>query len=486
MTQPKQSPVALIWSAELGQEPTVSQEASLQPQRLLQAYQFMESVALLSADELYLLAPDESLGTFERLTEFHEADYCDIVGRFDDQFLNVEDYQRFGFYQDSTIPFEGMKEVATGFVAAARTAVQLTTKGERTKVMSLAGEQYHAQAGRAEAGHIFNDVLLALLDARATGQKVAFINLEAEHPKVIQDYFFNDSSVLTISLHESADFLYPGTGDVAKIGQGEGHGFNINVPMPPGAGDVHFLHAFEDVALPVLERFNAQIVLLLAGSSAHVDEPLAHLRLTSYGYQQLVKKVMSFPHLVLLGGGGTDWALTARLWTLALATLAEQALSKAPFLHDKPLPRLPITMQNYTNRLVKKKLTKAKELLFPLWELAIIADIAEEAPSSSPSEALPDYSSGYQTKTRSQDTSAKGEATLPDESSLSASQRQSSKHSTDERAKDEKKQQSGAKKRTTSQENNQRSQQFKKRTSRTRKRRRSPRKKSSPKSKKEK
>jgi acetoin utilization protein AcuC len=495
MTQRKQSSVALVWSEKLGQEPAVFQEASLQPERLLQAYQFMESVGLLGWDELYLVPPDESLGALEQLGKFHEADYCDMVAQFDNNLLSLESYKSFGFSKDGTMPFEGMKEVATRFVAAARTAVQLSLKGESTKVMSLAGEQYHAHAGQAEAGHIFNDVALALLDARVAGQKVAFINLEAEHAKVIQELFFDDSSLLTISLHEGADFLYPSTGHVEEIGRGEGRGFNINLPMPPGAGDAELLKAFEEVALPILKRFNAELVLLLAGSSAHVAEPLAHLRLTSYGYQQLVRKVMTLaPHLVLLGGGGTKWDVTARLWTLALATLAELDLPSAFLLHDKSLPALPITMQEYVNEMVEKQITKARELLFPHWELPLTADISVVTPSSSQpvGKALPDNTSRYEINNISHNNRAKGEPTRTRPSSSSSSERPLSHHATDtdKTAKDEslnpeKDQQSGPKESPTSEGDKKRKQQSEKRTSGSRKRRRSPRKKSSQKSRKE-
>lgn len=395
MTQAKQPSVALVWSERWSQAPAVSQAASLQPLRLLHAYQVMASVGVLGWDGVSLVPPDESLGALERLAEFHEPDYCEVVAQLDNQ-LGVDGHQGFGFSLDGTMPFEGMKEVATGFVAAARTAVQLSLEGQRTKVISLAGEQYHAQAGQAEAGHIFNDVALALLDARAAGKKVAFINLEAEHAKVIQDLFFEDSTVLTISLHEGADFLYPRTGKVEEIGRGEGHGFNINLPMPPGAGDAELLKAFCEVALPVLNRFNPNLVLLLAGSSAHVAEPLAHLRLTSHGYQQVLAKVMGVPHLVLLGGAGTNWHVTARLWTLALATLAEQE-SQAKFLHDKPLSHLPASMQAYVSHQVQQQLTEAQQLLFPLWQLPLPATIGEEPPFATPSVVaeLTSHHSGY-------------------------------------------------------------------------------------------
>ncbi len=198
-----------------------------------------------------------------------------------------------------------MASLASEAVASARGAVRATLAGDAVRAFALAGSQPHARAARSESYDLFNDVLLALQDARAAGKKVAFVNLEAEHPPVIEQYFLQDPMLLFVSLHESPLFLYPQTGVVQTIGAGEGKGYTVNLPMPPGAGDGDYLAVWEQVAEPLLSRFAPDLIVLLMGSSAHLSEPLAHLRLSSMGYQTLLERLLPHaPRLVLLGGGG--------------------------------------------------------------------------------------------------------------------------------------------------------------------------------------
>ena len=391
------SPVILVWSDALGEGEAgrLAGEGhlnSLQPQRLCEGYQWLKAVGALEWPALQIVPPDESLAEIDTFNKFHDSSYCQTVVALNNGQVNFRQEKRFGFCESATTALIGMAEVARQYVAAARTAVRLAASHATVpiRVVSLAGQQVHAHTNQAQSCDIFNDVALALLDAHALGQKVAFINLDAEHPIVIQDFFFKQKNVMTISLHEGPAFLYPGTGNVPEIGKGLGRGFNVNLPLPPGAVDAQMLQAFKQVVEPLLTRFEADLVILLGGASAHISEPLAHLRLTSHGYQQLLERVArSAPRFVLLGGNGTKWEVSARLWTLAVATLAGQTMitdnstsflphlglddhhASRQALHDPPLPALPKSMEEYVDEMLHMTLQQAQQLLFPLWKIPI-------------------------------------------------------------------------------------------------------------------
>ena len=398
------SPITFVWSDSL--EQWEGHANSLHPERLVRAYTLLQKVGALDSPSLQLIPPNERWSRFDALLDFHHPDYCKSLL----QWYEMNDLcsaERFGFSETETIPFLDMAEIAQHYVSATRTAVRFaaTSVQTPTKVVCLAGEQVHACPEKVKSGDILNDVALALLDANRLVKKVAFINLDAEHPTIIQDLFFKDSNIMTISLHEDPFFLYPGTGKVSEIGEGKGRGYNINIPLPPKAGDRQIKLAFKQVIGLLLKQFAPNLVIMLGGPSAHVSESLAHLRLTTHGYQKIVTNLAALaPRFVLLGGSGSDWDVSARLWTLAVGTLTGQVHARnnsasssdmnedsttilSPFedealdsstrmnmLHDEAITALPHSMQTYLEHTFQSTLLQAQQHLFPLWNLPISID----------------------------------------------------------------------------------------------------------------
>lgn len=372
--------ITLVWPDSL--EIWEGHANSLQPQRLIEAYTLLKTIGALEWPTLELIPPNERWSRFDALLDFHRPAYCKRVLEWDEQ-KDAWLAEQFGFSKTETVPFVGMAEIAQQYVSATRTAVRFAINHaqEPSKVVCLAGEQVHASPEKAKSGDIFNDVALALLDANRLSKKVAFINLDAEHPTVIEDLFFKNPNIMTISLHEDPFFLYPGTGKVTEIGEGAGRGYNINIPLPPRAGDRQIKQAFEQVIKPLLQRFAPNLLIMLGGPSAHVSESLAHLRLTTDGYQQIVTNLAAMaPKFVLLGGSGSDWQVSARLWALAVTTLARQASNgpSDPFsikmLHDEPIAALSNSMQRYVDLTFQNTLLELQQHLFPLWQIPISID----------------------------------------------------------------------------------------------------------------
>lgn len=372
--------ITLVWSDSL--EIWEGHANSLQPQRLIEAYTLLKKIGALEWTTLQLIPPNESWGSFDALLDFHHPTYCKRVL----EWYERKDFwlaEQFGFSKTETVPFVGMAEIAQQYVSATRTAVRFAINHaqEASKVVCFAGEQVHASPEKAKNGDIFNDVVLALLDANKLSKKVAFINLDAEHPTVIQEFFFNDPNIMTISLHEDPFFLYPGTGNLTEIGEGAGRGYNVNIPLPPKAGDRQIKQAFEQVIDPLLQRFAPNLLIMLGGPSAHVSESLAHLRLTTHGYQQIVTNLAAIaPRFVLLGGSGSNWQVSARLWALAVASLARQANNRPSdafsikMLHDQPIAALSDSMQRYVDYTFQFTLLEVQQHLFPLWQIPISID----------------------------------------------------------------------------------------------------------------
>lgn len=133
------------------------------------------------------------------------------------------------------------------------------------------------------------------------GLKVAIIDTDAHHGDGTQDIFHNDPGVLHISLHQDGRTLYPGTGFISERGGPGAFGQTINIPLPPGTGDLGMLFALEEVVLPILSEWKPDFIINGAGQDNHFSDPLTNMNVTAQGYARLTERLK--PDLVVLEGG---------------------------------------------------------------------------------------------------------------------------------------------------------------------------------------
>ena len=127
---------------------------------------------------------------------------------------------------------------------------------------------------------------------------------------------------MTISMHESGRFLFPGTGFAGETGAGEGMGYAVNVPLYPYTEDELYLWAFREVTLPLVRAFAPDVLVTQLGIDSYHSDPLTHLQMTSRGFVEAVSEfaALGLPWLAL-GGGGYDLGAVARCWTLAYGVM---------------------------------------------------------------------------------------------------------------------------------------------------------------------
>jgi acetoin utilization protein AcuC len=152
--------------------------------------------------------------------------------------------------------------------------------------------------------------------------KVAVVDIDAHHGNGTQEFFYDDPRVLTISLHESGQSLYPFGGEFTEIGEGPGLGYNINLPLRAQSDDEVFYYAFTEVVPAALEAFKPDVVIAVAGVDTFATDPLTHLRMTNNIYVQAVKIIHKLsPRWIALGAGGYNLDNVARGWTLLWAAV---------------------------------------------------------------------------------------------------------------------------------------------------------------------
>jgi acetoin utilization deacetylase AcuC-like enzyme len=120
------------------------------------------------------------------------------------------------------------------------------------------------------------------------------------HGNGTQYVFWDDASVLFASLHQWP--FYPGTG-----GPGEENETTVNVPLPAGCGDDEYLEAFAERVEPAVLAFEPDLVLVSAGFDAHVEDPLAGMRVTRDGFHELARRSATLaPRVAAVLEGGYD------------------------------------------------------------------------------------------------------------------------------------------------------------------------------------
>ncbi len=151
---------------------------------------------------------------------------------------------------------------------------------------------HHAERDRALGFCLFNNVAICakyFQTKRAMG-KVLIVDWDVHHGNGTQNTFCADPSVLYFSTHQYPH--YPGTGAEHERGEAKGEGYTINVPLPAGSGDNEFLTAFREKLTPAAEAFHPNMILISAGFDAHVNDPLAGMRVTTDGFGEMTRIVV--------------------------------------------------------------------------------------------------------------------------------------------------------------------------------------------------
>ena len=173
---------------------------------------------------------------------------------------------------------------------------------------------HHALSNAAMGFCIFNNVAIAArhLQAENGVGRIAIIDWDVHHGNGTQAIFWDDPTVLFVSLHEWP--FYPGTGGPAEQSE-----TTLNVPLAAGSGDEEYAHVFEHVVEPAVHAFEPELVLVSAGFDAHREDPLASMTLTEDGFRDLARRSAALaPRCAAILEGGYNLSTLPRLVAAAL------------------------------------------------------------------------------------------------------------------------------------------------------------------------
>ncbi|MGQ0465174.1 MAG: acetoin utilization protein AcuC [Sporichthyaceae bacterium] len=266
------------------------------------------------------------------LTMLHQPEYLAAVRRASDDPNDVDPYRGLGTGDNPT--FAGMYDVSALIAGQSVAAAEAVWHGDAAHAVNIAGGLHHAMAHTASGFCVFNDVALAIARLLELGaERIAYVDVDVHHGDGTQALFWNDPRVLTISLHESGQTLFPGTGWPDEIGGPTALGSAVNVALPAGTGDAGWLRAFHAVVPPLVRAFRPDVLVTQHGCDSHAEDPLANLALSVDGQRSAYSALHALAHettggrWVVTGGGGYALVdVVPRAWTHLLSEVTGDPL----------------------------------------------------------------------------------------------------------------------------------------------------------------
>jgi acetoin utilization protein AcuC len=326
--------------------------------RFENAMRFFEKQGLLSIPQITRVKPQPA--SKNDLLRVHDSSYVDLIFRL------AEENKP---YDIETPVSPEILEAAILIVGGAIECGKSVIEGKANRAVSLGGGYHHA--GRSYGGGfcIFNDiaVLVEYLREKHGVKRFLILDYDVHFGNGTSDIYYRDPNVLYVSLHQDPRTLYPGTGFVEQIGRGEGEGYNVNVPLPPGTSDDTYLYVLNEIFAPLAREFKPEIIVANGGSDPHFADMLGNLRLTVKGFFHLSRVIKETAdevcggRVVLMPGSGYNPTVLPLCWYALVAGVVglKEINVKDPY-------NAPIEPPHCRN-LVKDTINTLKKLLEKKW-----------------------------------------------------------------------------------------------------------------------
>ncbi|MCU1632735.1 MAG: histone deacetylase superfamily [Micrococcaceae bacterium] len=302
----------------------------MNPERLHLTARLMRECGLLDLAGVSVTAP--FVASDDELASVHSPDYISAVRRVSSN-PDTSDPAR-GLGTEDNPAFAGMHEASARLAGGSLGAAEAVMREDALRAVNFGGGMHHAARSLASGFCIYNDAaacIQRLLDRGA--QRVLYVDVDAHHGDGTESIFWNDSRVMTISLHETGMSLFPGTGFANETGGAGAEGYAVNVALPTTAGDAAVLRAFHAVVPQLAGAFAPDVIVSQHGCDSHREDPLTNLRVSVDAQHSLMLSVRDLAdrlcggRWIATGGGGYALAsVVPRSWTLLVAVAAGAAM----------------------------------------------------------------------------------------------------------------------------------------------------------------
>jgi len=267
----------------------------------------------------------------------------------------------------------GVVRAAKLLAGAGKLAGELVQSGAFSKAIVIGGGVQHAGRSYEKGFGIFSDVGICAQNLMGNYglERILILDADAHAGDGIYAIFAHDPKVLFISIHQDPRTLYPGPGYRNPIGEGEGLGYSVNVPLLPGTSDLAYEHVLDEVFAPLAEEFQPELIMMVDGCDTHFKDRITNMGLTLEGIYMIADKVRQTADRVCQGkvvafaGSGYDPAgiLFPRGWLASICGLTGIEVDlKEPY----PIP--PGHSRDYAAVETKGIVPVVKAKLAPYWK----------------------------------------------------------------------------------------------------------------------
>jgi acetoin utilization protein AcuC len=317
----------------------------------------------LSEDEFEIIEP--RYADDEELLLVHSREYVDFI-----ESASKGIWLPSSRFLSADTPLQpGMDKAARLIAGSAITATELVWEGKFNQAIAVGSGMHHARRSYGAGFCIYNDVAICVnrLLQRYAVDRVLILDTDAHAADGTAEIFYHDPKVLLIDLHQDPRTLYPGTGFAWDIGAGEGKGYTVNMPLPPGASYNAYEYALDEIFVPLAQEFKPQIIIRNGGSDPHFADELTNLGLTLDGFRMIGSKVREIAQKVCVGkvvdflGSGYNPRILPSGWLSFILGLSGSDIKlEEPFLYS--------LKSDYKLEETKTVVAEVKANLKPYWK----------------------------------------------------------------------------------------------------------------------
>jgi acetoin utilization protein AcuC len=279
--------------------------------RFINAMKFFQTQGLFKEFNVSMLHPTPAVR--EDLLRVHDSSYVDLIFR-----LGAASRP----YDIETPVSPKILEALMLIIGGAIEAGNSILEAKVDRAVAIGCGYHHAGRNYGGGFCLFNDIAITIefLRQKHGLNRTMIVDHDLHAGNGTSDIYYEDPSVLFVSLHQDPRTIYPGTGFIEQIGRGAGEGYNVNVPLPPQTGDQTYLYALREIVPPLAQEFRPQLIIGNGGSDPHFADMLGSLGLTVQGFFGISRTIVETAEKVcngkvlLMPGSGYNPEVLPQCW----------------------------------------------------------------------------------------------------------------------------------------------------------------------------
>jgi acetoin utilization protein AcuC len=282
------------------------------------------NIALSKEERSCFLIEEPALASEEMLLLFHDKSYV--------EFVKKSSMHGRGYLDSGDTPaFKHVFEASRYVVGSTLKALEIVIKKSNgiDHAFNPIGGLHHARRDSAGGFCVFNDIGIAILEARKKYgiKRIAYVDIDAHHGDGVYYEFEDDPLLFIADIHEDGHFLYPGTGSELETGIGEAQGTKLNIPMAPNSTDNDFIGIFKKINEFIDNVAKPELIILQCGADCLNGDPITHLKYTQKAHRYAADALHRLAHkhcdgrIIALGGGGYNMLNIGNAWTEVVRSL---------------------------------------------------------------------------------------------------------------------------------------------------------------------